>query len=165
MKNALLAPLVLLLLLAVFTCPAAALETGDAAPDFKLSTLDGKKVSLSDFRGKIIVLKLATTWCPTCKQQDQEIAEIGEFLKEQDVSLVEVFLQDSEAMIREHLQATSFPMPHVVLEGDNKVAKAYNVYVIPRLLVIDRDFKVRRDGSLITAYELKKLIQEVAGGK
>ncbi|MBE0599349.1 MAG: redoxin family protein, partial [Desulfuromonadales bacterium] len=110
----------------------------------------------------IILLKLATTWCPTCKQQVEEIADIGSFLQERDVALLEVFFQDTEAMLQDHQKATNYPMSHHVLQGDNKVAKAYNLYVIPRLLVIDRDFKVRRDGSLISAYDLKRLVGELA---
>lgn len=164
MRTPFLATLLLGLFLLICTPPASALENGTAAPDFKLPDLDGKKVSLSDYKGKIVILKLATTWCPTCKQQAKEIADLGPYLKENDVAVVEVFLQDTEAMIREHLQGTDYPMPHVVLLGDNKVAKAYNVYVIPRLLVLDRDLKVRRDGSLISANDLKRTVQEIAGG-
>jgi peroxiredoxin len=160
-----LAPLLILLLVSLFAVDATALETGAVAPDFELPTLEGKRVRLSDYKGQIIVLKLATTWCPTCKQQSQEIRDIDGALRDRNVAYVEVFLQDSEKMVREYLQGEKLTMPHVALMDDGTALKAYNVYLIPRLLVIDQDFKVRRDGSLVPSRELIMEIEKAAAGK
>lgn len=160
--SALLAPLIFLCLL--FSSSALAIEEGAAAPDFEIPSLEGKKVRLSDFKGRIIILKLATTWCPTCKQQVQEIREAEGVLKENNVAVVEVFLQDSPEMVREHVKNSGIALPHTVLLDNGKAAKAYNVYLIPRLLVIDKNFKVRRDGSMMTAQDLTRHIKKVLGG-
>lgn len=162
MKKCLVLPLLTLLSLLLFLGNAAALEVGAAAPDFQLPTLDGKQVRLSDYKGGLIVLKLATTWCPTCKQQSQEIQSAGKFLSEKNVTVVEVFLQDSEKMVTEYLQGETYPMPHVALLDDGQALKAYNVYLIPRLLIIDKEFKVRRDGSLMSDREMIVEIEKVA---
>jgi peroxiredoxin len=143
-----------LLSLLLFTVSAAAIELGATAPDFKLPTLDGKQVSLSDYKGQVIVLKLATTWCPTCKQQSQEILSANNFLRNNNVAVVEVFLQDSEKMVREYLKGEKYDMPFAALLDDGRALKAYNVYLIPRVLIIDQDFKVRRDSSLLSDREL-----------
>jgi peroxiredoxin len=153
----------LLVLLLISTGTALAIEVGSTPPDFKLPTIEGKDVKLSDYQGRIILLKLATTWCPTCKQQSQEIAEAGKILAENDVVVIEVFLQDSEEMIREALAGQTFAMDHVALLDDGDARRAYAVYMIPRLLIIDRDFKVRRDGSLMTARDLIREVQAIAG--
>ena len=140
------------LLLFAFLTPTPstqAIEVGEAAPDFTLGTLDGRTVHLSDFKGRVILLKLATTWCPTCKQQTQEFLASGDYLKQHDIVVVEVFLQDSEEMVREYLEGKDFPMQHVALLDDGSALKAYNVYLIPRTLLIDKNFVVKRDGSLI----------------
>jgi peroxiredoxin len=153
----------LLVLLLISTGTALAIEVGSTPPDFKLPTIEGKDVKLSDYQGRIILLKLATTWCPTCKQQSQEIAEAGKILAENEVVVIEVFLQDSEEMIREALAGQTFAMDHVALLDDGDARRAYAVYMIPRLLIIDRDFKVRRDGSLMTARDLIREVQAIAG--
>lgn len=153
----------LLVLLLICAGTALAIEVGSTPPDFKLPTIEGKDVKLSDYQGRIILLKLATTWCPTCKQQSQEIAEAGKILAENDVVVIEVFLQDSEEMIREALAGQTFAMDHVALLDDGDARRAYAVYMIPRLLIIDRDFKVRRDGSLMTARDLIREVQAIAG--
>ncbi len=161
MKTKLILNVLLFLLLCAGT--ALAIEPGATPPDFKLSTLEGKEVKLSDYQGRIVILKLATTWCPTCKQQSQEIIEANKILAANDVVVLEVFLQDSEAMIREALKGETYAMTHIPLLDDGQARRAYAVYMIPRLLIIDRDFKVRRDGSLMTARELIREVQAIAG--
>jgi peroxiredoxin len=159
---------ILLLALLLFLLPvlAGAVEVGKPAPGFKLQTLDGKSVSLADFKGKVVVLKLATTWCPSCLQLSRELAAVGDFFKEKDVVLVEVFLQDSPEMIARYFEGKRFPMAHHVLIDDMQVYKEYGVYLIPRLLVIDREQKVRYDNgaaaTFLPAAEIKNLV-EAAG--
>lgn len=152
-----------LLLVLFFFSPVAAVETGASAPDFELKTVDGEKVRLSDFKGRIIILKLATTWCPTCRQQTEEIEGAGKVLADKKVVVVEVFLQDSEKMVREYIKGEAHPVPYVPLLDDGSAHKAYNVYLIPRVLLIDGDFKIRRDGSLISSRDLIKQLEKIDG--
>jgi peroxiredoxin len=154
MKKHLVFALLVFLSLLFIASTAVAIEVGATAPDFKLPNLDGKEVSLSDFKGKVIILKLATTWCPTCKQQSQEIQSANNFLRDNNVAVIEVFLQDSEKMVREYLKGEKYEMPFAALLDDGRALKAYNVYLIPRVVIIDQDFKVRRDGSLLSDREL-----------
>ena len=55
------------------------LEIGDKAPDFKLNTLEGETLQLSDFRGERIMLNFWATWCPPCRQ---EMPDMERFYKE-----------------------------------------------------------------------------------
>lgn len=151
----------LLLIGLLFSVPAVAIETGAAPPDFKLTGLDGKEVRLSDFKGKVVILKLATTWCPSCKQQVRELAKLEEFLARNEIALIEVFVDEPEEAVREYLQERSFNVPHVALLDDGQVARAYRIYTIPRVLLIDRDFKVQRDRGLIVAADLEQTLQEM----
>ena len=139
----------LLLLLVFCLAPVAALaiETGTQAPDFTLKSLQGQYVSLSDFKGRLVLLKLATTWCPTCKQLSAEIEKVGEFLQEQDVVVLDVFIQDSAPMVEKYLGETEPPMTFFALLDDGQVYEAYNVYLIPRLLVVDAAQSVRFDSA------------------
>ncbi|MFA5516411.1 MAG: TlpA disulfide reductase family protein [Desulfuromonadales bacterium] len=150
-----------LLFLVAFALPAAALEIGQTAPGLSLPSLAGATVDISGFKGRIVVLKLATTWCPTCTQQTEEIDRIKDYLQENDVAVVEVFIQDSEKMVRDYFAGRDLSADRIVLLDDGSAVKSYNVYLIPRVLLIDREFKVRRDGSLIGAEELKKGIGQL----
>jgi peroxiredoxin len=163
MKKSALAALLIPIFFLFLTVPALALERGEIAPDFELSTVDGEKVRLSDFKGRIIVLKLATTWCPTCKQQSEEIAHAGPFLKERNIPVVYVFLQDSKEMIRRYMKELDFVTTHIALLDDGRARRSYNVYLIPRVLIIDQEFKVQQDVNMITSYDLRRNISRIAG--
>jgi peroxiredoxin len=142
---------------------AGAVEVGKPAPGFTLKTLDGKSASLADFKGKVVLLKLATTWCPSCAQLSRELAVLGDFLKEKDVVLLEVFLQDTPEMVSRYLEGKSFPMAHPVLLDDMQVYRGYGIYLIPRLLVVDREQQVRYDNgaaaTILPAAEIRKLVE------
>lgn len=159
---------VFFILLFLLSVPAVALavEVGQPAPAFTAKTLDDQSVSLADFKGKVVLLKLATTWCPSCGQLSRELAAIGDFLKEKDVVLVEVFLQDSPEMIGSYLKGKSFPMSHrVLIDDDMQAYRGYNIYLIPRLLVVDREQKVRYDNgagaTILPAAEIRKIVEAV----
>ncbi|GAB4565100.1 MAG: TlpA disulfide reductase family protein [Geothermobacteraceae bacterium] len=145
--------------------PAAfALEKGEAAPGFTLPALDGGKVSLASLRGRVVVLDLATTWCPSCRQQMEELEALRDFFRQNDVAVLQVFLQDTEEMVREHVDGRGHPDFFVHLLDDGSVRRAYNVYLIPRLLVLDRELNVVRDGSLMTADAMRRLIESLPRG-
>ena len=153
------------LLLALFcTAPTLgfAIEAGEPAPDFKLQSLTGEDVSLSDFKGSLVLLKLATTWCPTCKLLSAEIGKVGPFLKEQNAVVLEVFVQDSQKTILAYLGNHEPPMAFHALLDDGQAYEAYNVYLIPRFLVIDKDQVVRFDssGHNVMAEDIRAMVQE-----
>jgi len=141
-----------------------AVEVGKPAPGFTAKTVDGKSVSLADFKGKVVVLKLATTWCPSCKVLSKELASLGDFFKERDVAVLEVFVQDTPEMVTRYFDGQHFPMTHQsLLDDDMQVYRGYGVYLIPRLLIIDREQTVRYDNgnaaNVIPAAEIKKLVE------
>jgi len=154
-----------LLLLLLPVLPAQAVSVGSPAPDFTLADLDGKTVHLADYKGRIVLLKLATTWCPSCRQQSQELHDALEVLKRFDVVVIEVFLQDSETMVRNFLGEPNLRLPGAVaVIDDDQVRRRYNVYTIPRVLLLDRDLTIRRDGGLWPTKELSKAIEQLGAG-
>jgi peroxiredoxin len=141
---------------------ALAVEKGETAPDFKLPSMTGEDVSLSEFKGRMVLLKLATTWCPTCKVLSAEIKKIGDFLKEQDVVVLEVFVQDSKQTIKKYLGKHNPPMTFHALLDDGQAYEAYNVYLIPRFLLIDEEQVVRFDssGQIVKADDIRSMVLE-----
>lgn len=153
--------LIVLLLMMVPTL-ALAVQVGEVAPDFNLKALDERPVSLSDFRGRVVLLKLATTWCPTCKELSAEIEKSGPFLAEKDVVVLEIFVQDSIEMVVKVLAGRNFPMTFHALLDDGQAYEAYSVYLIPRLLVINPAGLVAFDssGQNVTAERLQELVTD-----
>jgi peroxiredoxin len=153
---------ILLALFCLAPTSSFAIEAGEPAPDFKLQSLTGEDVSLSDFKGRLVLLKLATTWCPTCKLMSAELRKVGPFLKEQNVVVLEVFVQDSKETILEYLGDHEPPMTFHALLDDGQAYEAYNVYLIPRFLVVDKEQVVRFDssGRNVMADDIRTMVQE-----
>lgn len=143
---------------------ANALEAGDPAPDFRLPDLDGNEYALSDFKGRVVVLKLATTWCPTCKTLSNDIEKIGPDLKKKGAVFIEVFVQDKPKMVQRSLEGRDFAVEFHALLDDGTAHKAYSVYYIPRLLVIDPGQIVVYDnlGQNVLIDRIKEITEEVA---
>jgi thiol-disulfide isomerase/thioredoxin len=155
--------LVSLLFAGFLPAPAAAyLERGSKAPDFEAAGLDGDDVRLSDFKGKVIVLKLGTTWCPDCIAQTGDILTAGEFLKENDVVVVDVFIQENRRSVSNYLKGKKFAMRFVPLLDDGQAHRAYQVYLIPRLVIIDQNFRIVYDGLRLNADKLRNLVAPLA---
>lgn len=140
---------------------ALAFDKGEAAPGFTLKDVRGQEVSLKDFKGRTVLLKLGTTWCPTCKQLSADIDKLGDFLNFHEVVVLEVFVQDSPAMVEKFVGDTQHPMTFHALLDDGQAYRGYNVYLIPRLLVIDADQVVQFDseGRDVTSEKIVQLVK------
>ncbi len=111
---------------------------GEVAPDFKLTTLTGDTLSLSDLRGKKVILNMWATWCPPCRA---EMPDMQRFFEDHGdtVEIVAVNLTQSE-LSRENVDQfveefeLTFP---VVLDENSEVAKMYYAVTIPTSYVID----------------------------
>ncbi len=136
----------------------AYLEIGTVAPDFQVNDLQGEKVSLSDYKGQVIVLKIGTTWCPDCVGQTDDLIAEGKFLKSNDAVVVDVFVQETEKTVSNYLKKKKFIMPFVPLLDNGQAHRAYQVYLIPRMVIIDRDFKVVHDGLRLSTKQLREIV-------
>jgi peroxiredoxin len=150
--------LLFLLFTLCFTSPLFALPMNAPAPDFNLVDLDGKKISLSDYQGKLVILKLGTTWCPGCRDQDRELQKIDVFIQEAGITLIQVFLDDPADEIRAYQREYPMKSPVVTLLGDEKLKLNYAVYAIPRLIILSAEQKVLSDATGMTAPQIKARI-------
>ncbi|MBW2452172.1 MAG: TlpA family protein disulfide reductase [Deltaproteobacteria bacterium] len=140
------------------TATSPAFQVGEAAPDFTLNNLNGKPVSLSDFKGRPVVLEISTTWCPGCRFQFQEVAKIAERYAPDEVGIVKVFVQELDSSVRSFVE-DNHGHPEQVLLDDDSVLQSYSVYLIPRLIIIDGQGLIRHDGSMMKADDIAKKLK------
>lgn len=165
MKKIALLLLSTLLLLCFAGQSLAYLQVGSEAPDFELADLEGNKVRLSNFKGQIIILQLGTTWCPDCVGQSADLLKIGPELKDQGVVLVDVFIQENRSSVSKFLKGKNFVMPMVPLLDDGRAHRAYQVYLIPRLVIIDQQFRIVHDGLRLGGDVLQEKIAALQSPK
>jgi len=124
--------------------PPASPRQGFAAPDFTLDLLGGGEVTLSDLRGKPVVVNLWASWCLPCRAEMPAIERV--YRDYQDLGLVVLGVnttnQDSEAdaaaFVRQY--GLTFPIP---LDRDGSVSVRYALRGLPTTFFIDREGIIR----------------------
>ncbi len=145
MVKKLLAVRVVLGLSAIFlsncaSAPSTA-EIGRPAPNFTLEDLDGRKISLDQFKGKIVMLDFWATWCGPCRMT-MPVAE--ELQKEYSdiMVLLAVNLQESNDTVVAYLREEGIN-PLVLLDQQGSVGMMYGADGIPLQVLIDQEGIVR----------------------
>jgi len=112
---------------------------GVPAPDFVLPSLDGRKVKLSDFRGKAVLLNFWATWCPPCKVEMPWFEDLQKQYAQDGLVVLGVAMDDTEpATIAKF--ASDLGVNYEVLLGTDKVSDDYgDVQYLPTTFYIGRD--------------------------
>ena len=117
-------------------------EVGKLAPDFTLTGLDGQEVSLSDFRGKPVLINFWASWCGPCRIEMPLLQEVYEQWTSKGLVLLAVNLQESQGTVEEFIEGAGYTFP-VLLAPGNKVPLSYNIRGIPATFFIDADGVIR----------------------
>jgi thiol-disulfide isomerase/thioredoxin len=114
----------------------------DPAPAWTLNDLDGKPVSLADFKGKVVVLDIWATWCPPCRAEIPHFIEIQNEYKDKGVTVVGMSVDSTgPADVAKFVKDNGMNYPIVM--ADEKTAAAYGAdQGIPFTLVIDKNGNV-----------------------
>ncbi len=125
--------------------PAFATVPSDVrpAPDFELPDVNGKKVRLSDFKGKIIILNFWATWCPPCRAEIPGFIELYKKYKDKGVEIIGISLD--EGGLKDVIPfMKEFGINYRILLGNYKVTQDYGgIRGIPTTFVIDRKGSIR----------------------
>ena len=147
--------------------PAAA-ETNRPAPDFTLSTIDGKTLRLNDLRGKIIVVHFWGTWCIPCKEETPALQAAYEQLRGPDVEFVGINLRNQEelgapgdAAVQSFVDEYGVTYP-IVYDSEGDVSRQYQISPIPVSYFLDSQGNIRYVyvGTLTTA-DVVALVQRL----
>lgn len=114
-------------------------QAGYLAPDFELTTLDGASASLSDYRGKKVILNFWATWCPPCKAEMPHMQNFYEKNKDNGIEVVTVNLtnmENSRGNINKFVEDYSLSFP-VLLDEDGAIGTQYQAFTIPTSYIID----------------------------
>jgi cytochrome c biogenesis protein CcmG/thiol:disulfide interchange protein DsbE len=122
--------------------PAKA-KTGSLAPDFTLPGIDGKPVTLSELRGRVVVLTFFASWCHPC-EEDMPILERALRDTGNRIAVVGVNYQDFPDDSRDFVRRLGVTFPVLIEDStDNPVAVRYDVHAMPDTLFIDANGVVR----------------------
>lgn len=161
------ATLMILAIMCVFTASAYALDNGAKVKNFTLTDLSGKKVSLGDFKGKVLVVNFWASWCPPCRGEMPEFNEMDKgFKKSGDAVLLAVNMTDgareTKKKVKKFVSDNKYDMT-VLLDTEGSVATAFGVRYLPSTFVIDANGVVK--GQLVGGTTKETVIKMVNEAK
>ncbi len=114
------------------------LQSGHPAPEFTLHDLDGQPVSLSQFKGQVILLDFWASWCGPCIVDLPDLRKIKEKTAALLVVVLNLSLDEDEAAWREAITKHGIEGVHVRADGfGSEVAKSYQVNALPSYYLVD----------------------------
>lgn len=134
------------ILFVLFPSYVHAFKEGVQAPSFELSTINGEKAKLADYKGKVVVLNFWTSWCEYCYE---EVLELNRFYHERNKDEVELLAvnitsqERSEEAVRRFADINKLTFP-VLFDKKGKVMKAYRIIGIPTTIIIDQQGVIRK---------------------
>jgi peroxiredoxin len=135
MKYALAAAVLLL------TLPAnshAILQKGQVAPQFKGASLTNRQVSLSDYRGKVVVLDFFATWCGPCKDSLPHMVELHRKYSGKGLQVIGMSADDESDRLYVKVFASDMNLPYPVIIADEDLQADYGLRSVPMIVVIDK---------------------------
>ena len=126
---------------------------GDEAPDFTVTTTDGKQITLSSLRGKVVMLQFTASWCGVCRKEMPHIeSDIWQKHKaDSDFVLIGIDRDEPLAKVQAFARQTGVTYPLGLDPGAN----IYALYAL-RESGITRNVLIGRDGRIIKRTRLYK---------
>jgi peroxiredoxin len=128
-------------------CGSAAQSTYPQAPDFTVTDLNGKTISLSQCKGKVLFLNFWASWCPPCRTEIPDFVDVYAKYKSRGLEIVGISLDTKDkAAIVEFVQKFKVNYP-IVLESKAQTEKLLDDFkpgqFIPTTFIIDKQGRIR----------------------
>lgn len=140
------------------------IQIGKKAPDFKLQDLNGKEVSLSDFKGKKVMINFWATWCPPCKAETPHMVKYyDEKAKAANMEILSVNAMSTEsnsANVGKFVEEYKMKYP-VVIDPRGEVLSQYEVLNFPTSFFVNTDGIIQQKTNIVTEAQLEDIIKSL----
>jgi peptidyl-prolyl cis-trans isomerase B (cyclophilin B) len=129
------------------------------AADFELENSEGKKVKLSDFKGKTVILNFWATWCGPCVREMPDINKAAaELTKSKNAVLLAINIGEEKDVAVKFLKENGYSL-NLLLDTKSTVADKYGIKAIPTTIVIDKEGNIA--DQIVGSTNYKKVMELV----
>jgi thiol-disulfide isomerase/thioredoxin len=121
--------------------PQLSSKVHPVAPEFSVIAIDGQKLALSDYRGKIVLLDFWATWCAPCRDEIPHFVQLQDTYGSRGFQMLGISMDDSPQPVRQFYR--DFHMNYPVALGGAKLGELYGgVFGLPIAFLLDRDGRI-----------------------
>jgi peroxiredoxin len=132
----------LLITALIVSLPAVAGGGSGPAPQFTLNARGGNSLSLSQYKGQVVMLNFWASWCGPCRQEMPLLENIYKKYNKMGFTMIGVNVEPDSKAADDWLKQTPVSFP-VIYDKDSTVSKAYDVSGMPSTVIIDRKGNIR----------------------
>lgn len=126
------------LLLCIPAGALAVLQKGQVAPLFRGTSMTNTPVSLTDYRGKVVVLDFFATWCGPCKESLPHMAELHRKYSGKGLQILGMSADDESDRLYVKVFANDMKLPYPVIIANDEVQADYGLRSVPMVVVINK---------------------------
>jgi len=105
--------------------------------EIRLKDLNGRPVSLSEFRGKVVFLNFWTTWCYACRIEMPDMEKLHQKFKNKDFAMVTVNLQESTSQVKQFFKDLNLTFT-ALLDSGGEVGAHFMITAIPTTFILNK---------------------------
>ena len=113
------------------------LSVGKTPPNVESQNLDGKKVELKDYKGKVVVLDIWATWCGPCRSMIPHERKMVKKHKDKPFALISVSGDDEKDTLKKFLETNDMPWDHWWDGREGNIIKGWKIQAFPTIYVLD----------------------------
>ena len=163
LKSSIVRAIIVSLVLITIGCAPPCPDLGKSAPDFTLQNIEGKNISLSDFKGKTVILNFWATWCGPCQYETPFFQAIHNEQSGKGVVILAIDIKESPATVKNFANSKGVSFP-ILLDTEAKVAQKYCLPgALPITIFINAEgvIKARKIGAFRSEAELESMLKSL----
>lgn len=129
--------------------------------DFTLEQLSGGSITLSQLKGKVVLVDFWATWCPPCRVAIPHLIKLYDTYKDQGLVVLGISLDQQKEVLPKFVTENNISYP--ILIGNQDVAKIYDVQGIPTLIIFDKKGKIALREVGFNAENIDNLEKNIIG--